>query len=133
VTVASLLAIAGSTVATQPVEIADVVLRGGRVITLDATDRVTEAIAVHGNRILAVGSNMEMQRLTGPKTRVVELQGRSLTPGFIDAHTHTEHTAEFLTFWVPIHRPPLTSTAAIIEKVRERVKAARPDARSDTQ
>ena len=91
-------------------------------MTLDAADRVAEAVAVKGNRILAVGPNAQVQALQGPSTRVVELRGRSLTPGFIDAHTHTEHTAEFLTFWVGVHSPPLRDADAIVAKVRERVK-----------
>jgi predicted amidohydrolase YtcJ len=107
-------------------ELADLVLRGGKVITLDSADRVAEAIAVRGNRIAAIGSNAEIGRLVGPKTRVIELAGRGVTPGFIDAHTHTEHTAEFLTFWVDIHSPPLPSTDAILEKVRERAKQVPP-------
>lgn len=114
---------AGVSAETQPAAPADVVLRGGRVITLDAGNRVAEAIAVRGNRIVAVGSNAEIARLVGPTSRVVELAGRSVTPGFIDAHTHTEHTAEFLTFWLPIHSPPLPNPAAILEKVRQRVAA----------
>lgn len=105
---------------------ADLVLRGGKVITLDATDRVTEAMAIRGNRILAVGTDADIQRLIDPKTRVIELRGRGVTPGFIDAHTHTEHTAEFLAFWVDVHSPPLASTAAIIEKVRQRVAGVPP-------
>jgi predicted amidohydrolase YtcJ len=109
---------AQSPVGEQP---ADLVLRGGKVIVLDAASRVTEAIAVRGNRILAVGSDVEMQRLIGPATRVMDLRGRGVTPGFIDAHTHTEHTAEFLRFWVDVHSPPLPSTRAIMDTVRERV------------
>jgi predicted amidohydrolase YtcJ len=112
--------------AQAPAERADIIFRGGRVITLDAADRVAEAVAVKGNRILAVGSNADVQALAGPRTRVVDLRGRSMTPGFIDAHTHTEHTAEFLTFWVDIHSPPLRDAAAIVEKVRERVKQLAP-------
>src|SRR5262245_39099860 len=109
--------LAASMMAAQaPSERADVILRGGPVITLDAADRVAEAVAVKGNRILATGSNGDLQALAGRQTRVVDLKGRSVTPGFIDAHTHTEHTAEFLTFWVDIHSPPLRDAAAIVEK-----------------
>src|ERR1700685_3438676 len=54
----------------------DLVLLGGRVITLDRDDRITQAIAVRGNRIVALGSDTEIERLRGPKTRVIQLQGR---------------------------------------------------------
>jgi predicted amidohydrolase YtcJ len=118
--------VAGAVASTQSPPPADLVLRGGRVITLDPANRVSEAIAVRGNRIAAVGSSAEIGRLVGAQTRVVELSGRSVTPGFIDAHTHTEHTAEFQTFWVPIHSPPLADPTAIVAKVRERVAAVPP-------
>jgi hypothetical protein len=103
--------LAASMMAAQALpELADVILRGGRVITLDAAGRVAEAVAVKGNRILATGSTADVQTLAGPQTRVVDLKGRGMTAGFIDAHTHTEHTAEFLTFWVDAdarqHRRP---------------------------
>jgi predicted amidohydrolase YtcJ len=116
----------GAIAAMQPPAPADVVLRGGRVITLDTGNRVVEALAVRGNRIVAIGSNAEIAPLVGPQSRVVELGGRSVTPGFIDAHTHTEHTAEFLTFWLPIHSPPLPNPAAILDKVRQRVATVPP-------
>jgi hypothetical protein len=57
----------------------------GQVLTADA-DRdftVTEAVAVRGNRIFAVGSNEKIRQLAGPGTRRIDLRGRSLTPGFI--------------------------------------------------
>jgi predicted amidohydrolase YtcJ len=69
-------------------EQADVVFRGGIVHTVDAENRMAEAVAVSDGRILAVGSNAEVRATAGPSTRQVELNGRSLTPGFIDAHAH---------------------------------------------
>ena len=108
---------------------ADLVLLGGRVITLDPEDRITQAIAVRGNRIVGVGADAEIERLRGPKTRVIQLQGRGVTPGFIDSHTHVESTAEFRNFWVDLHSPPLPpehSSAAILQKLRERVAQVPP-------
>ncbi|MDH3531888.1 MAG: hypothetical protein OEO82_03105, partial [Gammaproteobacteria bacterium] len=57
----------------------------GDVLTADADEdfTVAEAVAVRGNRIFAVGSNASIQRLAGPPTRVIDLRGRSVTPGFI--------------------------------------------------
>ena len=108
---------------------ADLVLRGGKVITLDPTDRVAQAIAVRGNRIVAIGSDVEMQRLTGPATRVIQLQGRGVAPGFIDSHTHAESTAEFHRFWIDLHSPPMPaehSSTAIMKKLGERVAQVPP-------
>ncbi len=67
---------------------ADLVLRGGRVHTLQAKRPRTEAIAVRDGRILATGTNAEIAAFVGPGTRVVELAGRTVVPGFVDAHAH---------------------------------------------
>ncbi|TMR02618.1 metal-dependent hydrolase [Actinomadura soli] len=67
---------------------ADLVLTGGRVHTVDGRDRVAEAVAVRGGRIARVGAAEEMAPLTGPGTRVVRLEGRSVLPGINDSHLH---------------------------------------------
>jgi predicted amidohydrolase YtcJ len=58
------------------------------VITVDKDDRVCEAVAVDGNHIVGVGSSQEMKGFAGPETLIVDLKGRSLLPGFVDAHCH---------------------------------------------
>ena len=67
---------------------ADKIFVNGQVVTVDESDRVAEAVAVEDCRILAVGTSAEMRRLAGPGTEVFDLAGRSLLPGFIDAHMH---------------------------------------------
>ena len=67
---------------------ADLVLLGGRVMTMDAARRSAEAVAVRAGRIAAVGRSADLRPLIGPRTRVVELDGRTLLPGFQDAHVH---------------------------------------------
>jgi predicted amidohydrolase YtcJ len=67
---------------------ADLVLLGGHVVTVDPARPEAQAVAVRGDRILAVGSDAEIRRLVGPATQVVELHGRLLTPGFIEGHGH---------------------------------------------
>ena len=71
------------------VERADVVLRGGKVVTMDDQRTVAQAIAVKDGRIAFVGSDADVASRIGPQTRVVELGGRMLLPGFIDAHLHS--------------------------------------------
>jgi predicted amidohydrolase YtcJ len=67
---------------------ADLLLTGGRVHTVDDARTVVEAVAVTGGRIAAVGSARELAPLAGASTRVVELEGRTVLPGFQDAHLH---------------------------------------------
>jgi hypothetical protein len=65
-----------------------VIFVDGSVITVDKDDRVCEAVAVDGNHIVGVGSSQEMKAFAGPETLIVDLKGRSLLPGFVDAHCH---------------------------------------------
>ena len=67
---------------------ADLVLRGGKVVTVDGSNTIAEAVAVVGNRIAAVGSNESIETHIGSDTLIVELNGKTLLPGFIDAHGH---------------------------------------------
>jgi predicted amidohydrolase YtcJ len=67
---------------------ADLVLTGGHVHTVDPAHERAEAVAVRGERIVAVGSVEDVAALTGSRTRVIDLHGRLLLPGFQDAHVH---------------------------------------------
>src|SRR5688572_3645528 len=71
----------------QPVA-ADIVLPGGKIWTVGRQRPEAEALAVRGGRILAVGSDAEVGTLIGPKTRVIDLAGRRVVPGFHDSHLH---------------------------------------------
>ncbi|MEM6620835.1 MAG: amidohydrolase [Pseudomonadota bacterium] len=62
--------------------------RGGKVLTVDAAFSVAAAIAIRGQRILAVGTEDEVRAAAGADARIVELNGKTVLPGFIDAHTH---------------------------------------------
>lgn len=68
--------------------IADVILRNGRIATLDRRRPQASAVAVKDGRFLAVGEEAEIMALAGPTTRVVDLKGRRALPGLIDNHTH---------------------------------------------
>jgi hypothetical protein len=71
-----------------PAEYADLVLTGGRVVTVDDALPEAEALAVTGHTITAVGTNEEVARYVGPSTEVIELGGRLVIPGFIEGHGH---------------------------------------------
>ena len=67
---------------------ADLVIRGGTIVTVDDARPEAAAMAVNGDTIVALGSDQEIQRYVGPATRVIDLKGALATPGFIDAHVH---------------------------------------------
>ena len=67
---------------------ADLILTGGNLITLDSSRPRATAMAVRGERILAVGDDALVQSLAGPETRRIDLAGKTVTPGFIDSHIH---------------------------------------------
>ena len=73
---------------THPEGAADLVLTGGHVHTVDPASPRAEAVAIHGERISAVGTAADLRHLIGPRTRVVDLAGRLLLPGFQDVHIH---------------------------------------------
>jgi predicted amidohydrolase YtcJ len=80
---------AGDPVPPAPVhELAELVLRGGDVHTMDAARPRASAVAIRAGVIAAVGSDDEIAAWIGPSTEVVELAGRSVTPGLVDAHCH---------------------------------------------
>lgn len=124
-----LVTLSGSAIpaARQPAPtVADLVMRGGKVITLDPQSRIVSAVAVVRNRIAAVGSDAEIGQLIGPATQVVELQGRALLPGFIDSHSHVEGLAISEHFLVPIQAPPLKDADEIISKLKARAAQVPP-------
>ncbi len=72
----------------EPADPADLVLTNGHVVTVDDAQPEAEAVAVKDGRILAVGSSDEMAAYVGSATRLVDLAGRTLVPGFIEGHGH---------------------------------------------
>ncbi|MBU6151077.1 MAG: hypothetical protein KGR25_06470, partial [Chloroflexi bacterium] len=64
----------------------DLILHGGKVVTVDADFSIAHAIAIRGDRIVGVGSDAEMLALAGKNTRKVSLDGRTVIPGLIDVH-----------------------------------------------
>jgi hypothetical protein len=65
-----------------------IVFTGGTILTVDSEFSEAEAIAIRGNKIVAVGTNAEVRAAAGENANFVELDGRTILPGFIDPHTH---------------------------------------------
>ena len=104
---------------------ADRVLTGGRVLTVDAEDRVAQAIAIQDGRIVAVGTDAEIARFIGPATERIELAGRTATPGLIDAHVHFSQAGLLRLTHIDLAFPQVRRIADAARLVAERAASAR--------
>src|SRR5215831_3558212 len=81
----SILLVFASTAFAQT---ADTVLLNGKILTVDSQFSTQEALAIRDGKILATGKTSDIRKLAGPKTRLIDLQGRTVIPGLIDSHLH---------------------------------------------
>ena len=114
----------GTTLAAGAADKADLILHHGKVVTVDDRFTVTQAVAIKGERILAVGNNGEIARLTGPDTRKIDLKGKTVIPGLIDNHAHFMRAAEY---WPQeVRLDGVTSRKRALEMIAAKAKQARP-------
>jgi predicted amidohydrolase YtcJ len=96
------------------------VLFNGKIRTLDADERVESAIALRGDRVLALGAGELPEAF--PDAERIDLRGRTVLPGLIDAHTHLEGTALHLAYFADCHAPPHTDLAGILHALAEHAR-----------
>jgi len=96
---------------------ATLLLKNGRIRTLDEKGTITEALVVLGDRIVAVGSNRDMAVLAGRGTERLDLGGRTVLPGFIDTHEHLSDFAE-MTLEVDVSPDRIKSLGELLEAIR---------------
>ena len=87
---------------------ADLVLLNGKIVTVDPSETIAEAVAVKDGRFLKVGSSEEIRRLAGRKTRIIDLKGKTVLPGFIDSHEHCIRKG-MRGDWVDCTSPPMAT------------------------
>jgi predicted amidohydrolase YtcJ len=102
----------------------DKVLVNGKIITVDGTFTIAQALAIRGARIVAVGTTADIEKLKGPATQTIDLRGRAVIPGLIDNHSHWIRAAEH--WHQEMRLDGVTSRAQAIKMLTERVAAARP-------
>jgi predicted amidohydrolase YtcJ len=95
----------------------DVILYNANILTIDLGQPRAQAVAIAGGRFLAVGSNDDVRHLSKPGTRQLDIGGKTVVPGFIDAHTHPSYAGIRHLRWVDCD---LRSIAAIQNAIRER-------------
>ena len=103
---------------------ADVIIANGKIITVDERFTIAQAVAVRGDRIVAVGSDAEIAKLAGPATRRIDLRGRAVIPGLIDNHMHLLRAGT--TWQWEVRWDGVGTRAAALEKLRARAKAVAP-------
>lgn len=106
-----------TSVILRAAEPADFILRNAKVTTVDAKFSLAQAIAVRGDKILAVGSNADIAKLAGPSTRIVDAKGRMVIPGLMDSHTHPSG-ASMYEFDHPM--PEMESIADVLAYIKAR-------------
>jgi predicted amidohydrolase YtcJ len=104
--------------------IADVVLHGGTVYTMDPRQPVAEAVAISTGRFIAVGATNDVMATKGPATEIIDLRGATVVPGFQDAHGHVGGLGASLH---QIDLRDVSSLDDVVTRVREAARAARPD------
>ena len=77
---------------------ADLILHNGVIWTVDSKNSLAQAVAIRDGKFIVVGSNEAALKERGPKTQVIDLQGKFVTPGFNDNHVHFASAAQFLEF-----------------------------------
>lgn len=102
----------------------DIIFKGGTILTMNDKAPRAEAIAIRGNKILAVGKLDDVQSAIGSGAQVVDLQGRTLMPGLIDPHMHFVFTA--FEDWIDVSPITTPDYATVWSKLQKGVADAKP-------
>ena len=106
---------------------AERIIRGGPIVTVNPAQPEAEAVAIAAGRIVAVGSEADVMKLTGPETVVTDLAGQTLVPGFVDGHSHFFSVVTVQTTALCASPPagPCTSVADVIAQLENLQKRRR--------
>ena len=95
---------------------ADIIFTHGDIVTMSGPEGTAEALAVKDGRILAVGSSAEVLRTQGSATRMIDLGGKTLLPGFLDGHSHFINAVR-MARWANVSAPPVGTVRSIAELI----------------
>src|SRR3954466_9759524 len=102
----------------------DLILSNGKIITVDERFTIAQAVAIKGDRIVAVGADREIAQFAGSNTRRIDLLGRAVIPGLVDNHMHLLRAAA--SWPQELRFDGVESRKPAIEMLRARTKMGRP-------
>ena len=105
---------------------ADIILTNGKIFTSDTKKLYVQALAIKGNKILAVGTNADISKLAASKTKKIDLQGKTVVPGFNDAHDHLGRLSTGVSYTYTEYNPAGLRKAAVLDSIARLVKIAKP-------
>lgn len=118
------LAVVAASIASAQQPAPDVVLTNGKIVTVDDRFRLAEAVAITGERILAVGTDEEIAALAGPRSATIDLEGRTVVPGMIDNHAHIMEEGPI--WQLELRLDGVETRAEALDLIRERSEALGP-------
>ncbi len=122
-TIAALTAVAARALQQPPAQAATLVLTNGKIVTVDPSAPEAQAVAIRGDRIVALGTSADMKRYVGAGTEVIDLKGQLAIPGFIEGHGHFTGVGEAQ---LNLNLMKVTSWDEIVAMVEQAVKTAKP-------
>jgi predicted amidohydrolase YtcJ len=100
-------------------EVADTIISNGNIVTMNAARPQANALAIKDGFILSIGNMDEVRALSGENTRVIDVGGRTVTPGMIDGHCHLSACGSYGTLFIDINPPAVSTIAEMQAKVSE--------------
>lgn len=105
---------------------ADMILTDGKIFTSESSRLYVEAIAIKGNKIIAIGKNAEVEKLAGNTTKKIDLNGKTVVPGFNNAHDHLGWAISLGNFFNAEFSVPGPDKKSVIDSVARLAKSAKP-------
>src|SRR5579871_6040474 len=108
------------TASAQP---ADLILSHGKIVTVDRDFHIVDALAIRGDRIVGTGTSEALERLAGPHTRRLDLNGKTVLPGLMDSHSHASEASIYEFDHIV---PDMETIADVLRYMRSRSAVAKP-------
>jgi hypothetical protein len=106
----------------------DLIVTGGKIVTLDVHGTIATAVAIKDGRFIAVGSDLEIETLAGPATARMALAGRTVIPGIVDSHCHPDSGGARVSRWIDLGPDKIASRDDLLGAISAAADKAADDA-----